>query len=542
MNDDPRDAPKTSRAERARHTPDRARRPADRARCTPDRARRVIDRFVFASLLALAFLVVVPYGSVDPWWEGALEASVFALGALWMLEGMLAGGRWLVPEHRLLLPAAALILFAAAQTLPLSTAREVAGVVVRGSLSADPPETWRFVLKLSALALLLALLLRYTSSPRRLRALVHTIAGVGFLCAAFGVLRLVAGRETVAVFSERLAADLNGFAQFINRNHFAFFAEMALGAALGLLIHAGRRRRRLPAYLALALTIWTALVLSSSRGGILSMFVALVSTALLYTSPNVEQREASESSFVGGQETAETRRGRDAEGKRAGGGRRAGAWRDTWVFKGALLASLIVVTLVGVLWVGGERLAARIGDLPVDAAAEGPRWGDRRTEIWRAAWRLFLDHPFTGTGFGAFRAAVPAHHDASGEMSLEQAHNDYLELLASGGVLGAALFVWLVWAVAARARRSLRSPDSFRRAAAAGAAGGLLAVAVHSLFDFGLHVTANAYVLAMLLAVVCADARAEGGPRGRNVGARVARDDVGVARDGALKSAHEEGG
>jgi hypothetical protein len=502
MNRDTRDSGTTSRAAQAGRR--------------LDRARRIIDRFVFAALLALAFLVAVPYGSVDPWWEGAFEASVFALGALWMLEGMLGGGRWLVPEHRLLLPVAALVLFAAAQTLPLAPAREVAGVAVRVSLSADPQETWRFALKLAALALLFALLLRYTSGPRRLRALAHAAAGVGFLSAAFGVLRLVAGRETVAFVSERLAANHNGFAQFINRNHFAFLAELSLGVALGLLIHAGRRRRRLPAYLALALTVWTALVLSNSRGGILSMFVALVSTALLYTSPAGREQEASESPEVVGRETDEARAARDAEGPRGRRRRRAGrvrGWRDSWAFKGALLASLVVVTLGGVLWVGGERLAERIEALPTDAAAEGPRWGDRRTEIWRAAWRLFLDHPLAGTGFAAFRAAVPTHHNASGEMSLEQAHNDYLELLASGGLLGAALFAWLVWMIVARARRSLHSPDSFRRAAAAGAAAGLLAVAAHSLFDFGLHITANAYVLTMLLTVVCAGARVEGGPR-----------------------------
>ncbi|HEX7176965.1 MAG TPA: O-antigen ligase family protein [Pyrinomonadaceae bacterium] len=481
-----------------------------------ERARRSLDRFIFASLLALGFLVAAPYGAVDPWWEGAFEASVFALGALWMLEGMLAGGGWVVPEQRLLLPVIALILFAAAQTLALAPAREVAGVLVGASLSADTQETWRFVIKLAALALALALLLRYTSGARRLRALVHAAAGVGFLSAIFGVLRLVGGRETVAFVSGRLAANRDGFAQFINRNHFAFLAEMALGVALGLLIHAARRRRRLPAYAALALTVWTALVLSNSRGGILSMFVALISTALLYTSPAAKEREASESSSAVRREEDETHGGRDAQRSRRGRRRRgwrARAGRDSWVFKGALLASLLVVTLVGVLWVGGEKLAERIEALPTDVAAEGPRWGDRRAEIWRAAWQLFLDHPLTGVGFGAFRAAVPTHHDASGEMSLEQAHNDYLELLASGGIFGAALFAWLIWMIVGRARRSLRSPDSFRRAAAAGAAAGLLAVAAHSLFDFGLHVTANAYVLVMLIAVVCAGARVEGEPR-----------------------------
>jgi len=117
---------------------------------------------------------------------------------------------------------------------------------------------------------------------------------------------------------------------------------------------------------------------------------------------------------------------------------------------------------------------------------------------------------------GALRAGVTAHHDASGEMSLEQAHNDYLELLASGGVVGAALFVWFVAIFVRRALRSLRSQDLFRQAATIGALAGLAAVAVHSLFDFGLHITANALIFTALVSVVAAEPRVE-----ERVGVRV---------------------
>ena len=45
--------------------------------------------------------------------------------------------------------------------------------------------------------------------------------------------------------------------------------------------------------------------------------------------------------------------------------------------------------------------------------------------------------------------------------------------------------------------------DRYLRAAKFGALAGIVAVAVHSLVDFGLHLTINAAVFTVLLAIVC---------------------------------------
>ncbi|MCA1614851.1 MAG: hypothetical protein LC795_14140 [Acidobacteria bacterium] len=58
------------------------------------RASRALSSFIFAALVALLPLAAVPYGSVEPWWTGLFGAAVFALAALWAVEGALAGG-WL---------------------------------------------------------------------------------------------------------------------------------------------------------------------------------------------------------------------------------------------------------------------------------------------------------------------------------------------------------------------------------------------------------------------------------------------------------------
>ena len=489
-----------------------------------ERVRRWLDRAIFVLLVVLLFAVAAPYASVDPWWEGFFEACVFALGALWMIEGML-GGAWLVASHRLLIPLVALLAFAFAQTLPLPGGAQVAGLRVSRTISADPFETWRFAVRVAALILAAALLLRYTSSARRLRALVFAVVAVGCLSALFGFFRQTATKEALAFVSPRLAENVGGFAQFINRDHFAFLAEMSLGLALGLLISGRSRRERLPVYAAAALCVWAALVMSNSRGGLLGMFAQLAFAALLYFTFVARAARHSENDF---DEDGDARHRHDEDrgvlrrhdedhGARRlhhddGGARRLRpvARRSTLLLRVGLVAALFASVFVGVLWVGGEPLATRLGALPGDVSAESSvRWGDRRVEVWRATWGLIKERPLVGVGFGAFRAGVTAHHDASGEMSLEQAHNDYLEILASGGIVGAALFAWFVAVFLRRALGSLRSQDSFRQAATVGALAGLAAVAVHSLFDFGLHVTANALVFTALAAIAAADSRAE---------------------------------
>ena len=103
---------------------------------------------------------------------------------------------------------------------------------------------------------------------------------------------------------------------------------------------------------------------------------------------------------------------------------------------------------------------------------------------------------------GGYWAAIPQYHEASGAITPQQAHNDYLELLASGGVIGVAIGAWFAVALIKQALRALAATDRFYRAAAFGAVIGIAGVAVHSLFDFGIHITINALVFLALLVMI----------------------------------------
>src|SRR5881296_1897105 len=78
------------------------------------RVARFLDPVIFYTLLIVIALTAIPYGTVEPWWVGTFECAIFALGLLWVIEGLLSGA-WLVKQHRLLIPLLAVVIFALIQ-------------------------------------------------------------------------------------------------------------------------------------------------------------------------------------------------------------------------------------------------------------------------------------------------------------------------------------------------------------------------------------------------------------------------------------------
>jgi hypothetical protein len=129
--------------------------------------------------------------------------------------------------------------------------------------------------------------------------------------------------------------------------------------------------------------------------------------------------------------------------------------------------------------------------------------GSFRLGLWSDALTAFRASPAVGQGLGAFADALPPGKTVAGELRVEHAENDYLEMLVEGGVASAALLVaGLVlifrWCFAARDRRGLG------RGLALGGAAALVGVAVHSLVDFPLRLPAVAAAATMALALLAA--------------------------------------
>src|SRR5689334_4446078 len=361
--------------------------PARERTAVIDGAARLMDRTIYSALLVSVVLFAIPYGTVEPWWESCFEIVIFALAALWMIEGGLSGS-WRGGGLWLSLPLLAMAAFAFFQALPRGSG-ELAGIRFGQTISVDPYETRRFVLKLLALGLAGLLVRRYAASRRRLSLLILTIIGVGLLSAVFGLVRQTSQHEAVGFGLPFLRLG-EGYGQFINRNHFAFLMEMALGLAMGLVAGGGVRRDRVLIYLAAVAPLWTALILSNSRGGIFSMLSQVLFLALL----------------VGG-----ARKG-VVEAPDEGRARWLNRLSRSRPARAALALCLVLVLAVSMIWVGGDLLANRLESLPQEVSAEvnasnsnasGPDTtvntgtGERRTEVWAATWSLIKSHPLAGS-------------------------------------------------------------------------------------------------------------------------------------------------
>ena len=441
----------------------------------------LLDRGLFGSLLLLICVTAIPYGTSQPWWKALFICFVLLATTFAVIEVMLNGARR-IEGSRMILPAVFLILLAFLQTISLPGGSiDGLSVAAWNTISADPHQTRFTAMQLIALMLVILLVYRYANTDRRKRVLIHVILGVAVISAVYGIVRQTVQRDTGFVLP--LLRPGAGYGQFINKNHFAYLMEMAFGLGLGLIAFGGVARKHAMLYVALLLPIWTALVLSNSRGGILAMLGQILIAVLLLS--YFKRSSFGESALLRATQSVWTRVG--------------------------LVVALIIALGIGVIWVGGDRLLSNFEAVGREFSSNpGASSGVTRNDIWRATLRTIADHPIFGVGLGGYWIAVTEHHNGSGTMTPQEAHNDYLELLASAGIVGFAIGVWFAVNAFRLIRDNLRITNRTRNAVCLASVVGLSGALLHSVFDFGLHLMINALVFAILLALATATVQQNG--------------------------------
>ena len=346
-----------------------------------------------------------------------------------------------------------------------------ARAVERHPLSIAPAATTTALALYAALMVMMLAVARAVSvtGPRRIAALV---AGLGVVVALVGIIQRPLYSGQIYGFWTPVMQG-SPFGPFVNKNHFAGWMLMALPLTFGLLCAdaaraSGRiapdwRRRvlwlsspeanRVLLLAAAAVVMALSLVLTLSRSGMVAFAVSVSVTGWWAI-------------------------------------RRLPPGYGRWVVAGYL--ACLVLFVVG--WAGVDAIAMRFG-------VADPATVNERLPIWRDTWRIVTDFWLTGSGLNTYGVATLFYQTSVPGFHLREAHNDYLQLAAEGGILlGAPLALTLVSLVRDVRRRFVGSSGSSYWIRL-GAATGLLAIALQSTVEFSLQMPGNAVLCAVLCGI-----------------------------------------
>lgn len=459
---------------------------------------------IFSVTLFLTVFSPLAYGAVEPWSRKIVGAGLIVIILAWLFQRVQSKPvRWgAVPFLSCALAFSLLIVF---QLLPLPTnwsdwlspasskntvILEVAPGALpksnsRTAISISPTSTASAALFLAGCILFAAAVYGTRLQHWRFKALLITLLGLGTFEAVYGLFEYGAGTQRIFWLRKTFyLEEVTG--TYINHNHFAGLLEMILPLAIGfsfLQLSARRdpysdiqkRWKILPGpdyvgsiflFVSISLML-TALVLSRSRGGLVSFLIAQVCLVFLLLKTR--------SSFLGiGQIKV-------------------------------IFGMLLVLVVAGLSREISTRFSYSVRDAP------------ERFELWVDSLRIVRDFPWWGTGLGTYKEVIVNYRPAKDLVMVagipqparvEYAHNDYLQFLVECGLVGFILLVWGIIKTGAVLHRGLMESNNVDlQILGWSLVSGLIALVCHGVVDFNFHIPSNALIFSLCLALALKLAR-----------------------------------
>lgn len=424
---------------------------------TPARFNTISYILVFLTVIVTILL----YGAVHQPVIAFFYLLVTLLVLLWAGHSYFSGSLSF-STSALQIPLLMLGIYGLIQIIPFgSTVEPGSGLALQRMISIDPFATRMTAVHLLFLNLFFAGALVWIDRETRIQRVATLFIAFGAFYAFFAIIQSILSPERIYGIYE--PGSSTPYGSFVNRHNFAAIIEMTIALALGRIFTGNvEKDKRLMYWLAVALMA-TSLLLSGSRGGLVSLVAGSVFLVLL------------------------TVRGKKGAAK--------------WLSP-VLAAAILAIALAGAAFVGGETSLSRFADTPNDTNVSYSR-----TQIWAVTVKVIAEHFPFGAGVGAFPRAYAQQDPSGGSQSVDQAHNDYLQILADAGIVGGiigAVFLFLFFREGIRAAKN-SGPALI--SVAVGAFTGCFMILVHSLFDFVLHITAISLMFLTLLALLVASGR-----------------------------------
>lgn len=320
---------------------------------------------------------------------------------------------------------------------------------------------------LEALSLLIAYILFFYITVNLLRTrkdqreFVYVLVAISFLVAIISYTK--AGELQLA--TPWMYTDLAGSKVFLsgpfgNHNHLAGYLEMTIPLLLSLFLTRTKRGNERILMFTILFTLVVCHILALSRGGWFALGGAMLFMAAVLFSRRQFKRKK-------------------------------------------LLFGIFLVCVVLIFFVlSGSSLFQRALSLTDRETILGL---NGRMMAWKGTWMLIKDSPFLGIGPGTFSTVFPQYQLPGFAARFFQAHNDYLQFIAE---LGAFFIIWFFWAIYIVFKvgfEKMKSNSRQKWGFTLGAITGIVAVLIHSIVDFNLHIPANALSFTFLLALIAGE-------------------------------------
>ena len=395
-------------------------------------------------ICTLVVFSVLSFGGVEPWGQAILEIGAATLFVLW---GVLVIRRRQVEIHWNWL------------YLPLLGLGAIAIVQCFFGISVYPYLTKIELLKWASYFLLFFLTIESFETADQVRQFVWFLLSLGFVVSLFGIIQHFTFNGKL-YWLVALPSGAGPFGPFVDGDHFAGFVELTAPLGLALLLFRAWRREQLTLLLLFTIVPIGALILSASRGGIIGLVLELSLLVLLSRAHQIGRKQQ----------------------------------------LGAAVLALIAGTFI--VWLGVSKAIQRFEQLTHEGISR-----ELRVSMYQDTGRIILDHPGVGTGLGTLVAVYPRYASFYNGLTVDHAHNDYLELLADtgliGGICGLSFIGLLFW----RGFANLQLAAESAQAAVAGSLVACTGMLLHSLLDFNLHIPSNALIFLLLSCVAIVDVR-----------------------------------
>jgi len=404
---------------------------------------RLTSTALLAGACAVLLLGPLAFGAVEPWSIFALEVCATLLLAVW------AARQWIHREldfsgNVLYLPMAAFFALVLLQWVVGTTAyRHV---------------TYSHLLLYVAYGMLVFVVTQTLHRSSQFELMAKLFTGYGVVVALFAVLQGMAPNGKVYWIRTLEQGGLI-YGPYVNHNHYAGLMEMLTPFPLVLAATHFTDGGRKIAVAGIAALMAASIFLSGSRGGMAAFAVQMVVLSVLLAR------------------------------------KREGNWKQP-----LMLAAFLAMVIVFLLWMGNNELTRRLISIHSDTREEIN--GGVRLTIDRDCLRMLMQRPFLGWGLGTFPVVYPQFRSFYTNMFVNQAHNDYLQLLIETGLAGFSIAIWFLVLVFRQAAGKLKNwTENASGALTVAAMLGCVGVLVHSFLDFNLQIPANAALFYVLCAI-----------------------------------------